>query len=115
MENKYVVVNCCDVLSCIPVTARLSLSSSPDLGVHVHVEESSKLTSKRLHTLGVNTARVRKSCDGFGVQRWTHYSGFGAWGRPRLKMWTVQVEQKEPPRRKADASKDETSSKQNVA
>ena len=74
MENKYVVVNCCDVLSCIPVTARLSLSSSPDLGVHVRVEESSKLPSKRLHTLGVNTARVRKSCDGFGVQRWTHYT-----------------------------------------
>ena len=74
MENKYVVVNCCDVLSCIPVTTRLSLSSSPDLGVHVRVEESSKLTSKRLHTLGVNTARVRKSCDGFGVQRWTHYT-----------------------------------------
>ena len=74
MENKYVVVNCCDVLSCIPVTTRLSLSSSPDLGVHVRVEENSKLTSKRLHTLGVNTARVRKSCDGFGVQRWTHYS-----------------------------------------
>ena len=72
MENKYVVVNCCDVLSCIPVTARLSLSSSPDLGVHVRAEENSKLTSKRLHTLGVNTARVRKSCDGFGVQRWTH-------------------------------------------
>ena len=115
MENKYVVVNCCDVLSCIPVTTRLSLSSSPDLGVHVRAEENSKLTSKRLHTLGVNTARVRKSCDGFGVQRWTHYSGFGAWGRPRLKMWTVQVEQKEPPRRKADASKDDTPSKQNVA
>ena len=73
MENKYVVVNCCDVLSCVPVTTRLSLSSSPDLGVHVRVEENSKLTSKRLHTLGVNTARVRKSCDGFGVPRWTHY------------------------------------------